>query len=161
MDSTVQWRPIPGFPNYQVSSLGQVWSRARAMSRGGILAGGFDDAGYPKVTLMGGGQQATRTTHSLVALAFLGPKPDGLEVRHLDGNYGNPALTNLVYGTKSENALDAVAHGTNFNRNKDRCPQGHPYDEENTYVPPSKPRSRLCRACKSTRAARYRRRLAA
>jgi hypothetical protein len=32
-------------------------------------------------------------------------------------------------------------------RVKTHCPQGHPYDEANTYRPPGAPRSRKCREC--------------
>ena len=38
--------------------------------------------------------------------------PAGMEVRHLDGNRANPALSNLTYGTPRENAHDRIAHGT-------------------------------------------------
>lgn len=30
---------------------------------------------------------------------------------------------------------------------RDRCPAGHPYDEANTYVLPSRPTARYCREC--------------
>jgi hypothetical protein len=45
-------------------------------------------------------------------LAFQGPCPNGLEVRHLDGNRTNPKLNNLKYGTRIENMQDAILHGT-------------------------------------------------
>src|SRR5215475_14247629 len=44
--------------------------------------------------------------HQLVLLAFDKPCPAGMEIRHLDSNPANNALTNLVYGTRSENARD-------------------------------------------------------
>jgi hypothetical protein len=44
-------------------------------------------------------------------LAFVGPRPPGLEIRHLDGDPGNNALNNLRYGTRSENLVDKSYHG--------------------------------------------------
>ena len=83
--------------------------------------------------------------HSLVALAFLGTRPDGFDVRHLDGDRLNCALANLAYGTRSENQRDKRRHGTDHNVAKTHCPKGHPYDEANTRIPPIGGRD--CRAC--------------
>lgn len=49
--------------------------------------------------------------HSAVMLAFVGPRPAGLEVRHLDGNPKNNVLSNLAYGTAGQNRIDAYEHG--------------------------------------------------
>ena len=53
--------------------------------------------------------------HQMVAEAFIGPKPLGLEVRHLDGNRLNNHSCNLAYGTRRQNMLDAMKHGTHIN----------------------------------------------
>lgn len=92
-----------------------------------------------------------KTIHGLVLAAFDGPRPDDLETRHLDGNPTNNRLSNLIYGTGTENQLDRVRHGRHENAIKTHCPQGHPYDEANTYRIPSKPRNRYCRACQKAR----------
>jgi hypothetical protein len=45
--------------------------------------------------------------------AFIGPPPTTKhEVRHLDGNPGNNALSNLCWGTHTENMQDKSLHGT-------------------------------------------------
>ena len=44
-----------------------------------------------------------------------------------------------------DNNRDTVAHGHNLNAQKTHCPNGHVYDEVNTYT--SKSGSRSCRAC--------------
>ncbi len=49
--------------------------------------------------------------HALVALAFIGPRPDGYDVMHIDGTRTNNAVGNLRYGTRSENCLQAYAEG--------------------------------------------------
>ena len=46
--------------------------------------------------------------HILVAEAFLGPKPEGLQANHKDGNRANPCLENLEYLTASENTQDGI-----------------------------------------------------
>ena len=50
--------------------------------------------------------------HQLVMLAFIGPCPLGLEIRHINGDSLNNQLHNMAYGTHSENMQDAVRHGT-------------------------------------------------
>jgi hypothetical protein len=49
--------------------------------------------------------------HKLICEAFLGPKPDGLITRHLDGDPTNNKLSNLAYGTHKENEEDKRKHG--------------------------------------------------
>jgi len=50
--------------------------------------------------------------HTFVALAFIGKRQSGMQIRHIDGNRNNNRLSNLCYGTVSENANDKRAHGT-------------------------------------------------
>ena len=50
--------------------------------------------------------------HQLVAAAFLGPCPPGMEVRHANGQKDDNRLENLSYGTHQENMQDAIAAGT-------------------------------------------------
>lgn len=151
-----QWRPIPGHEGlYEVSDLGRVRSWAKWRRRGipcpHILDGATDEKGYRKVSLCSGGRQRTFAVHRLVAVAFLGPLPAGLQTRHLDGDPGNNALSNLRYGTPSENQQDSIQHGTmrNGNTDKTHCDAGHPFDEANTYL--ASDGKRDCRACRAER----------
>lgn len=102
---TEEWRPIVGFSAYMVSDHGRVYSHFSQK----ILRPGIGSHGYPTVRLTG---KKTRTLHSLVAETFIGPRPEGMEVRHKDGDRTNPALANLCYGTPSQNRADAYTHGT-------------------------------------------------
>lgn len=104
----MEWRPVVGFEGrYEVSDDGQVrslcWERVR------ILKPGLSSNKYFTVTI---GRGNTRTVHSLVAEAFLGPRPEGMEVLHIDGSRDNNHVSNLRYGTRSQNIQDAVALGT-------------------------------------------------
>lgn len=114
-----RWAPVPGFPNYEVSDFGRVrsldhtvWGGPRVgfyLKRGRLLRPGTGPNGYPTVVL---GRGNTRTVHSLVAEAFIGPCPERQEVRHGDRDRTNPKLDNLCYGTRKQNVQDAIAHGT-------------------------------------------------
>jgi hypothetical protein len=55
----------------------------------------------------------------------------------------------LWKGTPKDNQVDCVMKRRNSELNVTHCPQGHPYDEQNTYVKPAasgRP-SRGCKAC--------------
>jgi len=107
------WKEIPGYEGYySVSSFGRV-RRDKAYNglySGGILKTSLRD-GYPALALNKESKARNYTVHVLVALAFLGPRPEGKEVRHLDGDRANPCLYNLAYGTHGENAEDMRLHG--------------------------------------------------
>lgn len=52
-----------------------------------------------------------RYVHVMIADAFLGPRKQGMQVRHLDGNSLNNNSKNLAYGTIFQNADDRRLHG--------------------------------------------------
>jgi hypothetical protein len=106
-----EWRPIKGFPDYYVSSLGRIGSRKRGDDLH-VKALNRHRDGYLRVTFSSNGKKTCRSVHTCVAAAFLGPRPAGLDVRHLDGDHDNNRVTNLGYGTRSENVRDSIAHGT-------------------------------------------------
>lgn len=145
--------PIPGYEdNYQVSNLGRVWSRPRPGTKGGIKAQWLDTDGYPSVRLSAVGYpDINRKVAVLVALAFIGPRPDPeAEVCHAGDDKLNSALPYLSYDTASANMQQAVQNGHNHNASKDRCGTCNtPYDEKNTYhfTKPNGERGRNCRNC--------------
>lgn len=152
--SAEEWRTVADYPSYQISSLGRVLStsRQRGFDRTPhFLRPGYTTAGYPTVVLYRCGGRRTQYIHHLVAEAFIGPRPEGLEIRHLDGDPANCVVANLAYGTQSENNFDRVRHGTHHLAAKTHCLRGHLYDADNTYRRPSRPSSRYCRACKRAR----------
>lgn len=93
------WKPHPEFLDHEVSSLGRVRRYLKPF---------FMTNGYLHVSL--GAVKKRRNLHTLVMEAFIGPRPAGMVVRHLDGNKANPRLANLAYGTYEENAADRIAH---------------------------------------------------
>lgn len=104
-----QWLPVPGFPGYEVSDAGRVRSHKQRTAR--ILRPGDNGSGHLQVGLRREGKSHMRQVHCLVALAFIGPVKEGLEVCHNDGNPGNNTLSNLRYDTRRNNLLDRAKHG--------------------------------------------------
>jgi hypothetical protein len=82
--------------------------------------------------------------HVLIMETFIGPCPEGQEVRHLNDVKNDNRLENLAYGTRSQNMLDLTANGRNVNRNKTHCPAFHEYNDENTRWYQGR---RYCRPC--------------
>lgn len=106
------WAPIPDAVRYAVSNLGRVASSAQGSWKFMTLS--TVGAGYRSVGFRddAGSRNGSRLVHRLAALAFDGPPPTPVhtDVRHLDGDKGNNALSNLLWGTRSENMLDVLRH---------------------------------------------------
>lgn len=88
------WRPIPGFPGYSVSIMGQV--RHEANER--LLRVRYNQYGVPYVGLMKDWKQYIRSLPRLVAEVFVSP-PDTIfnTPMQLDGNRRNCAADNLMW----------------------------------------------------------------
>ncbi len=118
--SAIEWREVPGFPGYRVGRDGSVWScwkhgckPVMLPNRWRRLKCGLSADGYVRVTLRKpGGRGVRRFVHALVLEAFVGPCPKGMECLHGDGNRKNNRRENLRWGTRQENMLDAIRHGT-------------------------------------------------
>lgn len=93
------------------------------------------------------GRLRSRKVATLVAEAFIGPRPPGTVVRHDDGDHTNDAASNLIYGTVAENVKDTVRHGTHKNTRKTCCPKcGGPYSIR--FLKDGRAR-RYCQPCRS------------
>ena len=98
------WKPVVGFGDrYLVSNLGDVYS---ALARRNLKSAPTE--GYPTVVL---GRGNTRRVCHLVAAAFIGPRPKGLDVCHKNGDRADSRANNLRYGTRGSNNEDLVFHG--------------------------------------------------
>lgn len=155
--SAEEWRPVAGFPDYKVSSLGRVLSyRAWRGNHGPRELLGSSNGIYRTVRMTApSGDVLIRYVHHLVAEAFHGPRPAGQVIRHLDGDELNNAANNLLYGTPSENSFDTVRHGTNAWLHEDECRNGHRRTPENTR---QLARQRICLDCRRGSQAAYRER---
>lgn len=153
------WRSVVGYEGmYEVSDLGRVRGLDRIDAAGRRRQGmvlrpsSTSSSGHLAVNLCRDGRHKSRRIHQLVAEAFLGPTPDGMEVCHNNGMAGDSRLANLRWGTHQENAMDAVRHGTHHLALLTACKRGHPFDEENTYRANGR---RGCRTCRREAVRRY------
>ncbi len=118
------WKPITGYEGlYEVSDDGRVRSVSRIDCRGQrtperLLKFGEKrsrDVSKPVMLLFSlckARERKTAYVHHVVAQEFIGPRPDGMFVCHIDGDATNNNVSNLYYGTPTENMADAMRHGT-------------------------------------------------
>lgn len=124
------WKDIQGYERfYQVSNLGRVKSLDKTtifnykdgrtetrLVKGRILKPLVNSSNRLQVSLSLNGKQKLFQIHVLVALAFIGSKPEGQIVRHLDDNPQNNKADNLAYGTIKDNMIDAYKNGINHQK---------------------------------------------
>lgn len=154
-----RWLPVVGYEGYyEVSDQGRVrgldrWipysdGKRPRLYRGRIMRPCINrKSGKHSVALYRCDVMRRMSVHVLALEAFVGPRPEGLLGLHWDDNAANNALSNLRWGTTSENRFDSVRNGTHTRASRTHCPQGHPYDEANTAYRANSPGWRGCRAC--------------
>lgn len=115
------WRPVSGWPGYDVSSEGQVRSwKMMGPGRKPFVCRDREPKvlkpcvrnGYPSVLFCEEGVRQWVSIHVLVLEAFVGPRPVGCHAAHNDGRKANSRLTNLRWATPAENNADKRQHGT-------------------------------------------------
>lgn len=114
------WKPVVGYEGwYSVSSLGRVRrDKPQRNTFPGRILRPVTRKGYYAQCLTKDGKHATFTNHSLVAAAFIGPRPPLLQVNHKDANKLNNRDWNLEYVTHLQNQRHAVDHGLTTAGNK-------------------------------------------
>lgn len=104
------WKDIPSYAGiYEASSEGLIRNKRTGRTLRTHLYARHTSV---RVKLYDGhGKGATRSVHSVIAEAFLGPRPDGYQINHMDGDRTNNAANNLEYVTPKENMAHAWATG--------------------------------------------------
>lgn len=92
------WKEIEGWPGYKVSTDGRI-----SGPRSKILKPVKGNNGYMKVTLSVNGKRQDKRVNRLVAEAFIGNPENYPVVMHHDNNPENNNVTNLSWGTYSDN----------------------------------------------------------
>lgn len=115
MDKEI-WKDVKGYEGYyQVSNLGRVKSLCRVVDgksnskrtlKERILKINLSTRGYPQVKLLKYSKCRTIPVHQLVAIAFLGHKPNGykLVVNHINYDKTDNRLENIELVTQRQNA---------------------------------------------------------
>ena len=109
-----KWLPALNFEGvYEVSSYGRIRriGGGRGAKLGRILRPGVNrkEEGYLYLFLYKNCRSTRYYVHRIVAGAFHGPRPEGHEVNHIDGDKQNCRADNLEWVTKKENARHAVS----------------------------------------------------
>lgn len=101
--------PIPGFPGYYATEGGEIWS-----DRSGILKRlkPWHNGNYLQLSLRSSANAYHYSVHELILLAFVGPRPEGMEGCHCDGDSQNNRISNLRWDTPKANRADKLLHKT-------------------------------------------------
>lgn len=109
-----EWRNVIGYEGvYAVSSFGRVKRTmpGRSTKPGKILKPRTGTRGRKHVALTFNSKAQSLEVHRLVAEAFLGPRPAGKQINHIDYKPLNNRADNLEYISPSENVRHAYRHG--------------------------------------------------
>ena len=94
------FKDIKGYPGYQISNLGRVWSKKRQI----YLKTHKNNSGYFQVCLYAiNGKSKKELVHRLVALAFIPNLNNYPCVNHKDENKENNSASNLEWCDRSYN----------------------------------------------------------
>lgn len=101
------WQVCEQNEDYEVSLDGRVRSRISGLE----LKPQDNGIGYKTVAIRIPGHKGRMTyVHRLVARAFIGPCPAGMEVHHVDRDLANNHADNLRYVTHGENLAERYNH---------------------------------------------------
>ena len=124
------WKDIPGYEGkYQASTEGRIRSLDFEVNgichytgkpfkrriKGRILRPGkHSKSGHVSVVL--GRRTSGKPVHQLVMKTFVGAPPEGEEVLHINGKPNDNRLSNLRYGSRTENILDVFRQGRRWRK---------------------------------------------
>jgi len=99
-----EFRDIPGYPGYQISNCGNVFSRK--LKR--VIEAPNDEDGYKRIKLWKQMISKHYRIHRLVATAFIPNPEDKPQVNHKDGDKTNNNISNLEWVTNQENITHRI-----------------------------------------------------
>ena len=106
----MELRPIPGASGYLASESGEIVSERRYEQK--TLKACRHSGGYLQVGIRhDDGRIKTRLVHQLVLLAWVGPRPAGAVINHINGDKKDNRLANLEYCSQSQNMAHACRLG--------------------------------------------------
>ena len=151
-----EWRPVHGYgERYWVSNLGRVKSVRYVTSRKEtttrFLTMRPGKKGHLRVALCKDGACVDFRVHILVLEAFVGPRPASEHGLHNNDDKNDNRVSNLRWGTGSENMYDRVDNGLHQMSIKEKCKRGHSLSGNNLYTTPEPQVSRQCKSCRLAR----------
>lgn len=111
------WKVIKDYPNYLISSLGNVYS----LNKKRILKLQTDKNGYKVTALINEKGRKLLKVHRLVAQNFISNKKNKQQVNHKNGDKSDNRVQNLEWTTPSENvkhSYDKLGRKPNINSQK-------------------------------------------
>jgi len=129
MNRQKEWRPIPGLEGrYAASNDGEIMSMDyRGTGIPGLLKPQVNRLGYAKVWVF---PRRMTTVHSLVMLAFVGPRPYRMDINHINGIKTDNSVENLRYCTTAENMQHACDTGLKIAVHGEAHPQAKMNDKK-------------------------------
>ena len=107
-----EWKVVECNPNYSVSNMGEVMRITNGQGTyPGRISKPIVSTNYPRVFLSQNNKRTEHTMHTLVLTAFVGPRPEGKECNHKDGNKLNNCADNLEWISHLENMTHAYDIG--------------------------------------------------
>lgn len=112
MPEPYEIREVPGYPGYRISTHGEVFGK-RSDTAGGLS---FDigEQGHRRVTMHRSGSPRSgdrELVHRLMLTTFVRPARKGEQACHRNGDPSDNRLSNLYWGTQSDNWRDRISHG--------------------------------------------------
>lgn len=94
------FKDIKGYPGYQISNLGRIWSSKSNK----YLSPVPNNIGYLQIKMIAAnGKRKNELVHRLVALMFIDNPQGKPEVNHINHQKNDNRVENLEWVTKSEN----------------------------------------------------------
>ena len=104
------WKEIKGYEGlYQVSNLGRI--KSLKLNKEKILTPHITGKNRLYINLRKEGKTKKLQVHVLVAEAFIGERPEGYDICHIDGDCLNNKLSNIRYDTRNQNSIDYYRQG--------------------------------------------------
>lgn len=131
----------------------RLLSRSERIASGCLVwTGTLNNEGYGHISVDG----RVRLAHRIAYELAVGPIPEGLVLDHLCRTRACVEPTHLEAVTSRENVMRSRITLASINSAKTHCPQGHAYDEANTYIWHGKGYTgRICKACRAAYRRRY------
>lgn len=102
-----KWKNVVGYAGkYEISSLGRIWTNRQNRLMHQSLS-----RGYPVIRLSRNRSSELLFVHHVVARAFIGRRPEGSQVDHVNAVKNDNRPENLEYVTPQENDRRATAMG--------------------------------------------------